>query len=204
MDLTTMRANVAADLDDAGHVTWSTDELDRAIARALSGYSEACPRRAETTLLLSGAGREVDLSSISGLAGVERVWYPYDAGAPDWPPRWRCFELWPDGTLFLAVPEEPAAGESVRIFYWMAHTLDGLGGATETSLPTEDEETVALGAAGFAALEKARGAVGSLQVSGYTPLQWKEWAEGRLAAYEKRLAQAAGRRGLAESGPVQM
>lgn len=204
MDLTTMRVNVAADLDDAGGDIWTNSELERAIRQALRAYSAACPARAETRVELDADGREIDLSDLDGLAGVERVWYPYDAEDDDWPPRWREFELHPDGVLALIVEETPAAGESARVYYWTPHTLDGLDGATATTLPAVDEELIAAGAAGFAALEKSRGAVGQVNVSGYTPLHWAEWAERRLADFAARLAAARGRQAALETGPVGM
>jgi hypothetical protein len=199
-----MQANVAADLGDAGGDIWSADELARAIRRALRDYSAACPRRQETTLTLQAAGREVDLSGVAGLAGVERVWYPYDDAAPDWPARWPRFEVWPGPTLRLLVDEEPAAGAKLRLFYWTLHALDGLDGATVTSLPAADEDVVALGAAAYAALEKARAAVGAVNVAGRTPEQWASWGEGRLVEFEDRLVEIACRRSLDESAAVPM
>jgi hypothetical protein len=204
MDLTDLRAALAADLADAGNALWTTDELDRAIRRALRDYSAAQPRRAETTLTLATAGRALDISAVSDLVGVERVWFPYDAGAPEWPPRWRDFEVWPGETLYLDVAEEPAAGEVARLFYWGLHMLDGLDGATETTLPAADEDLLALGAAGYAALEQSRAAIGAINVSSYTPLQWREWAEARLAEFDRRLDALARRRALALAGPVAM
>lgn len=204
MNLSTMRSNVATDLDDAGGDIWSNSELDRAIRRALREYSNSCPHRADTVIDLTVDGREIDISSISGLTGVERVWFPYDAADPDWPPRWRVFDLHADGTLVLLIDPEPAAGESVRVYYWTPHTLDGLDSATETTLPPADEELIALGAAGYAALEKSRAAVGTVNVSGYTPLHWSEWAERRLAIFHERLIATRGRQATLEAGPVGM
>ena len=204
MDLATMRANVARDLDDAAGAIWSNDELDRAIGRALSDYSAACPRRADTVIELTQDGREIDVSGVAGMMGIERVWHPYETSESTWPRRWPAFEHHPGGKLVLLAEPAPAAGESVRVFYWGAHTLDGLDGASATTLPAADEEIVALGAAGYAALEKARGAVGAINVSGYTPLHWADWAARRLAEFARRLDQARERWAGAESGPMGM
>ena len=56
MNLATLRDALETDLDDAGNAIWTTDELDRAIRRALRDYSAAQPRRAETSLTLTSAG----------------------------------------------------------------------------------------------------------------------------------------------------
>jgi len=203
MDLEEMRANVAADLDDAGGDIWSSVELDRAIRRALREYSAVCPHRLDALIELEADGREVSLSAIDGLAGVERVCYPYDAAAPEWPPRWREFEH-RAGVLTLMVSPMPTAGEWVRVYCWALHALDGLDDATATTLPPADEELIALGAAGYAALEKSRAAVGQVNVSGYTPLHWAEWAERRLTAFAERLAEVGRQQAGRESGPVAM
>jgi hypothetical protein len=204
MNLTQMRANVAADLDDAGGDIWSSGELERAIRRALREYSDVCPYRADVVIELEEDGREVDLSDVGELAGVERVWYPYDATSPDWPPRWREFACGAGGVLTLLVSPAPTAGESLMVYYWTPHRLSGLDSATETTLPAADEEIVALGAAGYAALEKSRAAVGQVNVSGYTPLHWAAWAERRLVVFEERLKAVCGRRAALESGPAAM
>jgi len=204
MDLATLRERVAADLGDAAGAVWTSDELDRAIRRALRDYSAVQPRRVETSVSVAAAGRELDLSAVADLMGVERVWFPYDAGQSGWPARWRCFELWPGPTLYLDVADEPAAGDVARVFYWTLHTLDGLDDATATTLPAEDEDLLALGAAGYAALEQSRAAIGALHVSGYTPLQWKEWATAQLAEFARRLEAAERRGATVEAGVVGM
>ncbi len=58
MNLATMRDNVEADLDDAGNAIWSTDEIDRAITRALVEYSRVNPLRAVTTIDVTSETRE--------------------------------------------------------------------------------------------------------------------------------------------------
>lgn len=198
MDLETIRGRLALDLSDSEGVVWSAEELTRAIRRALADYSVVHPCRRIMDLELAEEGRQIDLSAVAELAGVERVWYPYEETRS---PAWQPFEVWPGRQLYLAGEPIPQAGETLRLFYWMAHTLAGLDGAETTTLPPADEELLVLGAAGYAALEKSRGAIGSINISGYTPGHWRRWAEGRLNAFRAHLALAAGRYTLELTGP---
>lgn len=202
MNLETLRARVAQDLDDPDGAIWSAEELDRAVQRALAEYSAGLPSRREAVITLSQEGREVDLTGIAGLMDVERIWYPY---TPDtWPPRWCRFEQAGPAAVRLKCRETPQAGESLLIFYWAAHTLAGLEGAEETSVPHYDMDILAAGAGAYAALEKSRRAVGAINVSGYTPLQWAEWAGERLRAFREALHKRQTSSGVVEGGPIVM
>jgi hypothetical protein len=185
-DLATLRDMVERDLDDTGNDVWSTDDIDRAIERALVDYSQVRPQQAVTTIELSADGREVDISSISGLTRVVKVWYPYDSSAPESPPRWVQWGQWAQ-TLYISSGDEPAVGETVRVYYQQEHAIDGLDGASETTVPGEDEEVLVTGAGAYAALQKARGSVGEAGVSTKTPEHWLEWGMNRMAAFNEAL-----------------
>ena len=122
--------------------------LDRAITRALTELSRALPSVQEATLRTTADSRRVDLSGLSGLWDVEAVEWPTGA----YPRRWRRFELAPDKqSVTLLVTAPPAAAEDVLVQWAKGHTLDGLDGATSTTIPEECAELLLLGAYGFAA-----------------------------------------------------
>lgn len=152
--LTTLRDRVEATLQDASNLRWATADLDEAIRQALEEFSRACPREVVATLTLAADGREIDLSSLSGRLQVTRVWFPYTAADPEYPPPWTPFEVWGD-TLYLDVDGEPATGDVARLWYTAPHTLDGLDGATATTLDAIAEGMIVGGAAGQAALQRA-------------------------------------------------
>jgi len=187
-------AHVAADLKDAAHATWSPEELERAVRWALDELSWAVPRRASATLEAREGVREYDLTA----AGVEQalfiteVWHPCSPGAPEYPPPSVPWRLLDEGTLFLDV-EAVHAGEGIRIFYARPHTIEGLAGALATTLTGEQEELVALGAAGHAALQRAQQAIGQINVTGQAPRLWCDWGEARLCQFRTRLNQLARR-----------
>lgn len=148
--LTTLRAALRLDLNDptGAQERFADADLDRAITRALIKLSRALPDVQEATLRTTARSRRVDLSGLSGLWDVEAVEWPTGA----YPRRWRRFELAPDKrSVTLLVTAPAAAAEDVLVQWAKGHTLDGLDGATRTTLPEECTELLLLGAYGFAA-----------------------------------------------------
>jgi len=80
--LTTLRDRVEIALQDSGNAIWATGDLDEAIRQTLEQYSRVRPQSGIATITLSSTGREVDISSVSGLLRVEKVWCPYDSSSP--------------------------------------------------------------------------------------------------------------------------
>ena len=110
--LTTLRDRVEAYLADTTNAVWATGTIDEGLRLALHEYSQSRPQRAIGTITLSTAAREVALSSLTGLIGVERVWFPYTAADPEYPPEWVLWSVFDNAgafTLFLDVVEDPAA-----------------------------------------------------------------------------------------------
>ena len=150
--LATLRDRVEATLQDAGNERWSTADLDEAIRKAIEEYSHVDPHETITTITLSAAGREIDISAVSGRLAVTRVWWPYTASDPTFPPNWSTFEVWTDSSgaaniLFIDAESEPAAGDVVRLWYTSQHTLSGLDGASSTTLPGDADAMLVTGAA---------------------------------------------------------
>ena len=86
------------------------------------------------------------------------MWYLYPSCAPESPPnrvRWDR-----RGNIsYISWGETPEAGAKLCVYYHQAQTLEGLDGASSTTVPLQDEEVIVLGAAAFAALQKARSSV---------------------------------------------
>jgi hypothetical protein len=193
-------------LEDSGNSKWSTTELEEAIRQALHAYADYLPNRAITTVTLSSAGREIDISSIS-YRTIERVWWDYDSSDPDHPPHWRDFEVWPGDILFINDPEEPASSDVVRIWYTTDHTLDDLDSAETTTFSDAHASVIAIGAAGFAAHARVVTLSEQANVNEWAPRNLREWATLQLDTYYKRLQQlsaqeSAQHAGLADLAPL--
>jgi hypothetical protein len=186
MDLSTMRSIVRRDLkdEDAENYRWSDDELDRHIAHAVKEFSEAVPHPAKATLPTTAGSRVIDISPLTDRVMVEAVEYPVDK----FPPGYQKFALW--GQVLTLFGDELPDGSNCNIYYGMLHTLDGQG----STIPTKDEDLIATGAEGYAAVEWASYAINRVSVGGTTtPKEFLNWGNDKLKQFRKEL-QRLGRR----------
>lgn len=209
LTLATLRGRVRGALMDASSATWADSDLDAAIGEALRLLSAVSPANYTAALTLTADGAELSLEALSDLIGVCEVWYPYTpAGAGVGEVFGVCpFRFFWDGetpTLRLE-PEDgraPRAGECLRLFYTGRLKLNGLDGATLTTLPGQDEALVVLGAAGQAALSRALDLMETPSQDLYAVTLLAVWGRTRLkefnAGLEVRRA-ASARRGAGVS-----
>ena len=197
--LTTLRDRLEHTLQDTGNTKWTTNQLDEAIRQALAAYSEHIPHRAITSLTLTADGRELDISTIT-YRDIERVWWDYDSTAPDHPPHWRTFEIWPGDILFVNDSDEPASGDVVRIWYTADHTVTDLDAATSTTLPSRHESILVQGASGFAAAARRVTILEQVNLNEWAPRNLREWAELQLTTFYNALEEIATREAALDSG----
>lgn len=188
--LATLRDRVESMLVDTGNAIWGTALLDEAIAQALAEYSEARPRKAVTTLaltsVLSANGREIDISSITGLVMVGKLWAPYTAAGDD--PTERAFEHWlDDETLYLPGGEALQTSESARIFYAAHHTLNGLDSEVTTTFRTGDDSIIVLGGVAYALLARSNDLTEQVTLSADTVDQLRDLSDDFFREFRGRL-----------------
>lgn len=182
MDLPTMRARLRKDLhdEDATNYRWTDGELDRHIQHAVRELSLAAPLEAKASLTTTQGSRDISISGLADLVAVEAVEYP----AGEYPPVYARFSVWLT-TLTLLVEAAPAAAETVNVYHTKLHTID----ATSSTVPARFEDTVASGAAGYAALEWASFSTNRVNAGGRDV--WREylvWGQERLAEFQRTLA----------------
>jgi hypothetical protein len=183
VNLPEMRTRLRRDLhdEDAGAYRWTDSELDRHIERAVRELSLAAPREAKATLTTTAESRDLSLSSLTDLVAVEAVEYPVDR----YPASYVPFSLWA-GTLTLLVDEVPLGAQPVNVYYGRMHALD----ESTSTVPPQLEETLAAGAAAYAAIEWASFAMNRINVGGDDVWrQYLTWGQERLAAFAQALAQ---------------
>jgi hypothetical protein len=203
--LTTLRDRVELLLADTGNAIWSTGWLDEAIREALHEYSKTRPLRSDGTLVLSADGREIDVSSLSGLLGVVQIWIPYTSTDPEYPPNVRPFEHWADaGKIYVSGDYEPASGDVARVFYTTLQTLDGLDSATSTTFPADDESLIATGAAGYAATSRAVDLAEKVTLDRLTAQQVRAWGLAKLQEFRAGLKTVARRMALENVSHVEL
>jgi len=185
---TGLRARVQSRLQDSGASRWSATDVDDAIREAVEQYSQLSPAHAIGTVTLSASGREVDISSLTGLVRVEKVWWDYDSSSPGYPPNWRQFDLFPGSILYIDDPTAPSSGDVVRIWYTTMHTINGLDSATATTVPAEDISYLVSGAAQFAAQARAVELAETLNVDKDVVKRLQDWGseQGKNFRYGAR------------------
>ncbi|HEY32154.1 MAG TPA: hypothetical protein G4O10_03500 [Dehalococcoidia bacterium] len=164
--------------EDAENYRWSDDEIDRHIAHAVKDFSEVIPLEQKATKATTSGSREIDISTITDRVMVRAVEYPVDRFLL----VYQRFALWADTvTLFgTQIPD----GFDAYIDYGKLHTLD----AGSSTIPTQYEDLIAVGACGYAAVEWAVYAIERVNVGGTeTPDKLLEWGRERLRQFRKEL-----------------
>jgi len=136
---------------------WAVGALDEALTTVLEEYSRAKPYVA--TLTSTPAAREfAPLVGTLPFLSIIKIWYPYTAATPEYPPAWVDFDFWFDsGTakVLLHSSTIPNGVLVARIWYNTLHLLNGLAGAGATTFPASDDSIFVVGACGYAFLQRS-------------------------------------------------
>jgi hypothetical protein len=182
MDLPTLRSRLRKDLhdEDSANYRWTDSELDRHITHAVREFSLALPLENKAALTTTPGSRDLSISGLTDLVAIEAVEYP----AAQYPPAYARFSVWLT-TLTLLVDAAPAVAETVNVYHTKLHTID----ATSSTVPARFEDTIAAGAAGYAALEWASFSTNRVNAGGRDV--WRDylvWGQERLAEFVRTLA----------------
>lgn len=203
--LATLRDRVELILADSGNAIWSTDDIDEAIRQALHEYSKVRPQRANGTLDISADGREIDVSSLTGLLSVYEIWCSYDSSDPEFPANRRAFNFWPDQQkLYVWDDYEPQNGDVMRVFYTKLQTLNGLDSATSTTVLGDDESLVAVGAAAYAATSRSVDLTEQVTLDRLTAQQVRAWGLSKMQEFRSGLKKIGERQSLESLPNVEM
>jgi len=191
-NLTELIARVAADLRDVSHETWSSDELTDHVRRAVRGVTRARPRRLETLVPTTSGATVYSLDALDDLLAVLDVIYPHDPAGGRYPAQRPAYRLLADGYLELLVDDPPTGdgSDDILVIYAAEHTLEGLDGATASTLWPQAEEAVVLGAAGYAVEQLALSLVGTVTIDD-APARYGAWAAQRLRQFYETLEELA-------------
>jgi hypothetical protein len=183
-EIASYRQAVQALLHERDEGTWAEQELDAALRAALVELSHWSPQRRSAELALSEGGWEIPLAGLAGLLWVEEIWLPYSSGSEPCPVPFEQREG--RARLRTCLPASP--GEVVRVLYAAIHTIAGLDGAQETSLPAALAPLLAQGAAGFAALAKAAAMAREYSWPAGAAAQMTRWGSAMLASFRQALS----------------
>jgi len=183
-NLDAYRAALANLLKDEDETTWTEGELDAALGLALTEVSQRAPLSLSGDVTLDTGGREVPLDSLTGLLWVEEIWWPYEGAS--YPPNVAPFEV-RDGVAHLRTVVEPAPGDMVHVVYAGEQRIEGLDGATATTVPRGWLVLLVTGAAGYAALAKAAAMAREYSWPTGAARTMSEWGEAMLGRFRARL-----------------
>jgi len=178
MNLTEMRARVREDLQDTDseNYRWTDDEVDGAIDRVVTEYSLHAPIEQQDDIATTEDDTELDISTLTDLLGIESVEFPIGQ-TPKYLQR---TEYWA-GHLYM---EDEGNGNDARVRWTKKHTLT----AESSTVPTEHEEIIVLGATGYLAMSAAAYTVDRATIAGhYGTISYKAWGKERLDRYDKKL-----------------
>ena len=173
--LATLRDEIEKDLKDSANASFSADEVDRAVALALRDFNSTEPNQTIGTISAVDDQHEYSLASLTGLLTITRIIYPYDDSDPDYP----MVEVTPDiygGKLIMPAHLSMDDTYKIRVFYTTPHAVNGLEGASATTILDSDRDLLALGAVAYAAKMYARYSVNRINRSSWTQRQWTDYS----------------------------
>lgn len=182
MNLIEMRARVREDLQDTDsqNYHWTNDEVDGAIDRVVMEYSLHAPIEQQDDIATTDGDTELDLFSLSGLLRVESVEFPIGKR----PAYLQRFERW-TGHVYM---EDEGDGSNARVRWLKKHTL----AVGSTTIPTEHDEIIVLGATGYLAMSASAYTVDRATIAGhYGTISYKAWGKERLDRYDSKLKEIA-------------
>lgn len=174
--LSGIRTLVRRDLkdEDPANYRWSDDEVDRAVDKALSGYSLYCPLQVKSTLATVDSDNTLDISSLTSRIDVVRVEHPLDSR----PYPSRRFSLWGDVLTFLDGYE--GDGGNCHVYWLQRHAL--------TSLPPQHEHILALGAAAYAISSQSQYQVDKANTGGQqVDSDYSSWSRDMFSRFYREL-----------------
>ncbi len=174
--LTELRAEVVAALAGGDETaTWNSALVDAALRRALQTIDQLGPVY-EATHTVTTAGAEQVIVALPGLLEVTGLAWPWREGSAfeESAVRWRT--AGEPSTVWLR-SGVPAVGDALRVRYRRAHTLEGLDGASATTLPADLRASLALGGACFAVQLRARQAIENPALPRDAVAWLRAWAE---------------------------
>ena len=178
--LASIRADVRKDLhdEDSSAYRWTDAVLDRHIKRAVREYSLYNPLEQKAALVTLSSSRDVDVSSLTQRVRIVAAEYP----TGQYPPSFTPFSIWGD-TLTLDLQGAPNGTPAVSVLWHKVHAING-----SVTFPSTDDDIIATGAAGFAALELASFASNRVNVGGDNVWgRYLDFGQQRLKAFYDQL-----------------
>ena len=158
MNLTEMVARVREDLQDtdAENYRWTDDEVQAAIHRVVIEYSLHAPIEQQDDIATTDGRHRARYLFLVRTCSKSSPWSSPSARRPSTP---QSFEYWA-GHLYM---QDEGDGTNARVRWLKKHTL----AAGSTTIPTEHEEIIVLGATGYLAMSASAATVDRAFIAGH-------------------------------------
>jgi hypothetical protein len=146
------RTKILLLLDDVALARYTSDQVDEALREALNKYNRFNP--IEKTYIINGTGAyRITLPADFAALAITRIeWLSSSPTVDDAIPF---YAYKPDEQWEIELRSSYSTSDTLIIYYAATNFIDGFDSGAGTSIPAEDVDILALGAAGFAALTRA-------------------------------------------------
>jgi hypothetical protein len=190
MTLTELLARIRVVLMDVDSLVWDDDTLTEAVKQALDDYNAVHPVTISTILTLTAAGKEIDLSTLTGFNDLLRVDWPYVAGVDQPADAWQAwYQYWDAGTPMVALRTDtiPQVGDKIRLLYIAQNSIEDLNGATSTTIDPRHEGMLVRGSAAYAAKSRAIDRAEGFKNDPKVTTTLSDWGRAELRDYASEL-----------------
>lgn len=145
-----VRSTVAAYVDIA---SWPIEIVDQGLRMALQDFSQKYPA-VESEFTVIAAGREQNLSTITDLAEIQSVAWPWTLNASFnlLMVNWRRIGA---ATIYIE-DGAPVIGDKIRLRHTKQYRIQNLDGAATTTVPDSAEQILTIGAAAYSVILRRR------------------------------------------------
>jgi hypothetical protein len=182
--LTQLIAKVQAQLLDNATL-FTTATCTAALRQALADLNKSVPQNATALITAVASQKEYELSDEEPLAtGITDVLVngdnEYDASLS--------YDAYnEDSRWFFRLRQPQAAGETLIVHYTLPHTINGLDGATDSTLPDDLNLAMINGGALYCCLWRAAGTIESNNVQPGVALNWMKLSESFQRMFDAAL-----------------
>ena len=188
--LASIKPRILQVLEDPAGTRFASGLVDEALRLALDALDQRLPRLASEDILVTVSGRDQPLTNLNEcLYLVCLTLSSGDVPVSEMEPETGFSYFFHDAlpTLHFSGRVYPKAGQTLHLTYAARHSLQGLDGAVETSLPAAYETALVNGAAGQACLLHAARLVESYGARSDETSRWMEISRLRLDEFERTL-----------------
>ena len=166
LTLAQYRTRVLELLDDVSSNRYTTAQVDAGLRAALAEYSIYRPQQLMIETYLSQAVKKMLLDDFEDELpkSITSVRYTDPAHEEAYQTKWSPSNF--NGLWYLTANAIPPANKELEVYYETWQTIASLDGGTTSTVPTQDNDLLCKGAAGYAARTRAVSRLESVNVEG--------------------------------------